>query len=310
MDEQRSPESPQQPSVVVVGHAARDLVLRAGSLPDAGGSAAVDERIERLGGKGANIAVGVRQLHPSAAVALVAVLGDDAPGESGRREAVAAGIDVSLVARRGGTALLVDLVSGEGERRLLEHVTPESQVTTADVDAAEAALAGAHVVVLQLQQPADALVRAARIAFEGGARIVLDGAIEGDERDELLSVAEVVRADAEEASILAGVEVATRDDARRAAEGLLGRGARVVALSVPDEGDLVCWHGGERFLPHVEQRVVDPTGGGDAFVAGIVTGMLLGAEPGRIGEIASQAAGSTVQRLGGHPELSPPVEEG
>jgi len=306
VDEQRSPESPQQPSVVVVGHAARDLVLRAGSLPEAGGSADVDERIERLGGKGANIAVGVRQLHPSAAVALVAALGDDAPGESGRREAVAAGIDVSLVARRGGTALLVDLVSGEGERRLLEHVTPESQVTTADVDAAGAALADADIVVLQLQQPADALVRAARIAFEGGARIVLDGAIEGDERDELLSVAEVVRADAAEASILMGVEVLTRDDARRAAEGLLGRGVRLVALAVPDEGDLVCWQGGERFLPHVEQRVVDPTGGGDAFIAGIVAGMLLGAEPGRIGEIASRAAGSTVQRLGGHPELSPP----
>ncbi len=48
--------------VVVLGQVGRDLVLRVGALPEAGGSAAVSERREMLGGKGANQAVTLAQL--------------------------------------------------------------------------------------------------------------------------------------------------------------------------------------------------------------------------------------------------------
>jgi ribokinase len=290
--------------VVVIGHAARDLVLRVDGLPEAGGSGAVLERIERLGGKGANIAVGIRQLNPDVAVRLVAALGADAAGDAARQEAIEAGLDVAHVARRGRTALLVDLVTAPGERRLLEDATDESFVTVDDIAGAAEALRGADIVVLQLQQPGDVLVEAARIAHDGGARILIDGAIDGDARDTLLSLATAVRADAHEASLLSGVEIERREDAERAAADLLDRGPSLVALAVPEEGDLVAWHGGSRLYPHGDEPVADPTGGGDAFVAGLVTGMLRGDRPAQAGELASRAAGSTVQRLGGHPELA------
>lgn len=45
--------------LVVVGQVARDLVLRIDQLPAAGGSVDVARRRELLGGKGANIAVGL-----------------------------------------------------------------------------------------------------------------------------------------------------------------------------------------------------------------------------------------------------------
>lgn len=290
--------------VVVIGHAARDLVLRSDGMPDAGGSTTVEERIERLGGKGANIAVGIRQLHPDAPVRLVAALGTDDAGDAAHAEAVEAGIDVTHVARRGRTALLVDLVTADGERRLFEDATEESFVTVDDVAGAAEALRGADVVVLQLQQPGDALVEAARLAHAGGARIVIDGAIEGDARDALLELATIVRADAQEAPLLTGVEIEGRADAERAAADLLERGAQLVALSVPDAGDLVAWPGGSQLHPHGEERIVDPTGAGDAFVAGLVTGLLRGDDPERIGQLAAAAAAATVQRLGGHPELA------
>lgn len=62
--------------VVVVGQVARDLVLVVDEVPGPGGTAAVRERREMLGGKGANIAVGLAQL--GAPVALVG-------GRGGRR---------------------------------------------------------------------------------------------------------------------------------------------------------------------------------------------------------------------------------
>ncbi len=297
-------------SVVVVGHAARDLVLRVDEIPEAGASATVDRRIERLGGKGANIAVGLRQLEPSVATVLVAVLGADAAGEDALREASDAGIDVRHVARRGTTALLVDLVAGEGERRLLEHVTEESLLTAHDIRAVEDELRAAAVVVLQLQQPDDALLMAARAAHASGARIVLDGATEGSARDELLSLATVVRADAAEAVILAGIEIDGVDDAERAARELLAQGPSLVALSVPDVGDLLVWDGGTQLYPHGDAPVVDPTGAGDAFVAGLVAGLARGSAPREIGRLAADAAAATVQRLGGHPELGALADDG
>jgi ribokinase len=290
--------------IVVVGHAARDLVLRSDGMPEAGGSTTVEQRIERLGGKGANIAVGIRQLNPEASVRLVAALGIDDAGDAAHAEAGDAGIDMTHVVRRGRTALLVDLVTADGERRLFEDATPESFATLDDIAGAAEVLRGAAIVVLQLQQPGDALVEAARLAHAGGARIVLDGAIEGDARDALLALATIVRADAQEAPTLTGVEIERRADAERAAADLLERGAQLVALSVPDEGDLVVWPGGARLYPHGEERIADPTGGGDAFVAGLVTGLLRGHDPERIGQLAADAAAATVQRLGGHPELA------
>ena len=48
--------------IVVVGQIARDLVLVVDEVPGPGGTAPVRERREMLGGKGANIAVGLAQL--------------------------------------------------------------------------------------------------------------------------------------------------------------------------------------------------------------------------------------------------------
>ena len=96
--------------IVVVGQVGRDLVLTVEELPAAGSAAAVLERQELLGGKGANQAVGCRQL--GAEVGLVGVVGTDPAGEAVLAQAAGDGIDVGAVVRRSGapTALLVDLV--------------------------------------------------------------------------------------------------------------------------------------------------------------------------------------------------------
>ncbi|MFI9009267.1 hypothetical protein ACIGNX_18765 [Actinosynnema sp. NPDC053489] len=59
--------------IAVVGRIARDLVLVVPEVPATGGSAGVLERREMLGGKGADIARGTRQL--GATAALVGVVG-------------------------------------------------------------------------------------------------------------------------------------------------------------------------------------------------------------------------------------------
>jgi ribokinase len=288
--------------IAVVGQLARDLVLLTDAVPEAGGSGVVRERRELLGGKGANHALGLHQL--GAEVSLVAVAGDDAAGAWALSQAGRDGIDVSGVRRRGSTALLVDVVEQGGPRRLLEHVPDEALLTADDVRAAAELIRGADTVCLQLQQPAEALLAAAELARAGGARVLLDGAIDEPARGELLTAAQVVRADAKEASLLSDIEITGRAGAERAAAALLDRGPALAAVGVPGEGDLVAWAGGSVFLPFGDAEVVDVTGAGDAFLAGLVTGVRLGWQPERAGRLAAAAAASTVQRLGGRPDLT------
>jgi ribokinase len=310
--------------VVVLGQVGRDLVLRLAALPEAGGSAQATARHELLGGKGANQAVALAQL--GVPVALVGVLGDDRAGAEVRAQALADGIDVSGVVTRPGaaTALLVDLVEGGGRRRLVEDVPREVLLTPADVEAATDPLGGCQVLVVQLQQPGEA-VCAALERVPDTAFVVADGA-PGDEatRTAVLGRAAVVRADEVEAGRLVGRDLAGVDDAREAAAELLTAGPRLVALSVGREGDLVSWRAGpplgaaaldqeadpdwadgEVLVPHLGGEPVDRTGAGDAFVAALAAALLGGAGPEDAAWVAAAAAAVTVAHAGGRPALDP-----
>jgi ribokinase len=168
-------------------------------------------------------------------------------------------------------------------------------------------------------------VRAAVEKVPDTALVVTDGA-PGDERTRtaVLRRADVVRADAEEAQLLTGRELGGVDGAREAAAELLTTGARLVALALGAEGNLVAWRAGPAPGLAAEELDVDPrwadgdvvvpllvsapvntTGGGDAYVAALTAALLGGAGPEDAAWVASAAAALTVARLGGRPGLTP-----
>lgn len=294
--------------VVVVGQVGRDLVLAVPEIPDGGGAVDVTERRELLGGA-VNQAVGCRQLGLTTAV--VGVVGDDDAGRDVVAQARADGLDVGGVRERPGavTALFVDVVEPDGTRRLLEHVPEEVRLTADDVRHAEALLRAARVLLVQAAQPTAAVREVLRIGRDAGALVVLDGApAEPAAVDELLTLADVVRADAGEAPVLLGY---APDDAAATAEGaraLVDRGPRVVALAAGGVGDVVAWREPDGavvdvLLPLLGESPVDPTGGGDAFLAGWVTARLDGQDDETAAWWAASAATRTVRTLGGRPDL-------
>ncbi|SMC58817.1 PfkB family carbohydrate kinase [Lentzea albidocapillata] len=280
--------------VVVVGQVGRDLVLVVDEVPEAGGSTPVRERREMLGGKGANIAVGLAQL--GAPVALVGVVGDDDVGARLIARAGADGIATEGVVRRPecDTALFVDVVADGW--RYLEDV-PDG-VLLREEDLPIEVIARAATVVVQLQQPPEVALKAARAA---SGRVVLDGAPERL-RDELLACADVVRADHREAEQLTGRKIRSADDALAAASELMPK--ELVAFAVDGVGNVFMWDGGELVVPLGDVEVVDTTGGGDAFVAGLAFALTRGDGPGQAARLAVEASGATVTHPGGRPNLT------
>ncbi|MEB3982856.1 PfkB family carbohydrate kinase [Mycobacterium sp. 663a-19] len=286
--------------VVVIGQIGCDLVLRTGAPPSASESTTVLQRKELLGGKGANQAVGLAQL--GVPVALIGVVGDDIAGAFVLEQAELDGIDIGGVVRRGATALLIDLVAPPPRRMLLEDVPESSLVQVADLD--RSLLDSADTVSIQLQQPAATALAAARRGRRCGARVVADGAPPQDILADLLASVDVMRADAAEVALIAGRTIGTVREAAELAQDLLARGPELVAIAVPDVGDLVAWSDGSELFEFADVDVVDPTGAGDAFVAGLISALRDGAEPQRAGRRAAAAASATVQRLGGRPDLT------
>ncbi|HEX7304858.1 PfkB family carbohydrate kinase [Lentzea sp.] len=282
--------------IVVIGQLARDLVLVVDEVPGPGGTTPVRERREMLGGKGANIAVGLAQL--GAPVALVGVVGDDDTGERLIARAAADGIATEGVVRRPdtGTGLIVDLVADGW--RYLEHL-PEAVLLRED-DLPLDVIAGAAAVVVQLQQPPEVALAAARAAR---GRVVLDGAPERL-ADELLARADVVRADHREAELLSGRTIGTADDAVEAARAVLAKGPDLVAFAVDDVGNVFVWDSGELVLPLGDVEVVDTTGGGDSFVAALTFALTRGDGVEEAARRAVEASGDTVAHLGGRPTLT------
>ncbi|MBB3678105.1 ribokinase [Modestobacter versicolor] len=293
---------------VVVGQVGRDLVLEIDRLPRGGRSTTVHRRRELLGGRGAQQAVALVQLGCPAAV--VGVLGDDPAGDQVLAQAVADGLWISGIARRPvPTALLVDLVEPGGTRRLLEEAPGPTLLTAADVAAAAPLLARAGAVVLQLEQPGEA-VRAALAATGRGALRVADGAPpDAGTREALLASVDVLRADAVEAGLWVDGELGGLDDVRAAAEELCAAGPRVVSVATGEDGDLTVWRepGGrlrEELVPLLADDPADPTGG-DPVVAALTVALLRGADPATAAWEAGAAAALTVPGTGGRRRLDP-----
>jgi len=291
----------------VVGQITRDLVLTVDQVPAPTNTTRVRERRGNLGGKGGNQAVGLAQL--GVRVSLLGVVGDDQVGRRVLDQARSDGIDTSPVVRRSGTetAVVVNIVDGEGQWHYLESMPPATLLAEPDVAAAQA-LDVASAVLVQLQQPTST-ARACRGTPCPRCRarvLLLDGAPEDErQRDALLATADTVGADTREAEKLTGTRVTDAESALRVGRELLRLGPWMVALEVSSDGNVFIWHGGEALIPLVDTPVVDTTGAGDALVAGLVAALLRRQEPRQAAHFAVAAAAATGDMPAGGPTCRP-----
>jgi ribokinase len=199
--------------------------------------------------------------------------------------------------------LVVDVVTADGQWRYLESVPEPALLTGSDLAPAAELLRRASTVVLQLQQPANAVL-AALEHLSPDCRVIMDGVPENlPTRDRILAAA-TVRLDAHEAELLAEDPIPDEATARTVARELLIRGPELVVMAIGTAGNLVADRDDATLLPLTDQHVVDTTGGGDAFVAGLTWALSRGEDGVGAARRGTAAAGLTVGHPGGRPDLS------
>ena len=120
---------------------------------------------------------------------------------------------------------------------------------------------------MQLETPVDTLIRAARLAREGGALVVLNPAPFPKEPlpAELLALVDIITPNETEASMMAGISVTDEASALQAILKIQATGIKQVILTAGSKGAytteadrLVC-------IPSERVRAVDTTAAGDTF---------------------------------------------
>jgi sugar/nucleoside kinase (ribokinase family) len=256
--------------VVVAGDVATDVVVLLSGEP-APGSDRPAAITTRGGGAGANVAAHLAAL--GTPVLLAGCVGDDDAGATLAADLAAAGVALALRTVRGAaTGTIVSLVEPDGSRSMLADRGANRALRAGDVPVPTAAghLHLSGYVLLDPDSRAAGLA-AMEEAVDAGCTVSLDPAsIRPLTRygvDRWLAdtaAATLLLPNAEEARLLTGCA-----DVAAAAVALADR-HRVVAVSLGGDGAL--WASGRELVhrPAHPTTVVDTTGAGDAFAAGLL----------------------------------------
>lgn len=259
------------PQVIVVGDVCTDVVAVLSGTPAPGSDRPAAIR-SRGGGAGANVAAHLAALGTT--VQLVGCIGDDPAGAGLAAELSAAGVQLALrVVPGAGTGTIVSLVEPGGERSMLADRGANLDLHPDDVPPL-APPTHLHLSGYTLLDPGprEAGLAALTAAVEAGCTVSVDPASTepltayGVQRwlaD--TAAATLLLPNAEEARLLTGCRDTV--DAARA----LAQVHAVVAVSLGAEGAL--WASGAElaYRPAHRVAVVDTTGAGDAFAAGLLS---------------------------------------
>ncbi|MCF5665593.1 MULTISPECIES: ribokinase [Pseudomonas fluorescens group] len=289
--------------VVVVGSLNMDLVTRASRLPRAGETLIGQTFSTVPGGKGANQAVASARL--GADVSMIGCVGTDAYGTQLRDALQVEGIDcqaVSTVDGSSGVALIV--VDDSSQNAIVIVAGSNGELTPASLQAFDAVLQAADVIVCQLEVPMNTVGYALKRGRELGKTVILNPApASAPLPAEWYASIDYLIPNESEATALSGVTVDSIDSAKAAANHLIQAGAGKVIITLGAQGALFTDGQGFEHLLAPKVKAVDTTAAGDTFVGGFAAALANGkseAEAIRFGQVA---AALSVTRAGAQPSI-------
>lgn len=287
-----------RPKVCVVGSFMTDLVFRVKRFPRPGESMPGEEFGLFLGGKGFNQAIACHRL--GAEVTMVGRIGQDYFGDLFLQKMAAEGISADFVVRDAevGTGVACPMVDSSGQNAIIGIARANLRLEMEQVERAQAAIAGADVLMLQFEVPPAVSLRAATIARAAGTLILFDPApvhnIAGLSKEPI----DYLVPNEIEAAELAGPK-----SIDLWAEEELAAGRRAVIVSVGADGAVVYDRNGRRRVPAFKVKVIDSTGAGDAFRAGLAVSFARGLEIDEAVRFANACGALACTVLGAEPAM-------
>jgi len=297
-----------KPEVVVFGSAALDTYGSTEKLPAPEETVYVEERGRYPGGMGANVAVALSRL--DVPVAFVGKIGSDSAGRLLLESLRQNNVDVShLVLAELESLQTLILNDGSGKRWLFTMGSPKTAISLTSPDEvdwkpiAESRIVYVGEVFLELAPALASFAKKRRktVVYRPGTPYLRLGL------EKLRGVLENVNVFILNQLGWQALREASKAEMETPAD-LLKNGPATVIMTKGAKGCEVHTHEGSFVMPvpttlQTRFRVVDPTGAGDSFSAGLMKGLLLGWELKKAVQYGQAAAAITCSRLGAAPAL-------
>lgn len=288
-----------------MGGPALDWIARVPYVPPPDGNVVATEVLRAPGGLGANVAVALARLGHH--VRLLGAVGDDEAGHWLRRALAQAGVETSslLVRPAVPTYGCFIAVTPAGERLIFGLPGAAVLERAAELDRAAVRQARAVHIVQGYCEVAWAAMEEARAV--GGFISYAPGDVRW--ADGPAAVREVARGvdllvvNRVEAAALTG-----EDDPAVALQRLLAGGPRCAVVTVGAMGAWVGQGAQTTLIPAFPVPAADTTGAGDAFAAGLLTGLLAGRSPEQAARLGAAVAALKLRTPGAQAGL-PTIEE-
>lgn len=282
--------------IVVVGSHAPGLLIRVKRVPRAGETVLGWDFAEpQDGGKGSNQAIAAARLGGN--VGFVGCVGKDRIGDEGSKWMAEAGIDIRFLKRHAGVGSGVGFIVLDemGIPAMITSMGANAELHLDDVEAALNSLSDATIFLTQFEIPVELALDAARLARMHGMTTIVNPAPAPDGIPAGLEWASVLAPNESEALAMlqmdAGAECAPvwlAEEVRRRS------GAETVLVTLGAKGVAGCDATGSWHVSAPQVQVVDTSGAGDVFCAGLAVALSEGSSIRAASVWACHAASASV----------------
>ena len=296
--------------VTIMGIFAVDLSFRVRRLPAWGETVFGSTFQLGPGGKGSNQAIAAARL--GCEVHFISKVGADTFGDLARRFHAEAGVKSDFMLTTadlatGAAAIIVDEQNGENA----VIVTPgaANALMAEEIDTATEQIARSACFMTQLELSMHLVEHGLRVARKLGVPTILNPAPACECNDSFLELCDYITPNETEAAALTGMPVETIEQIQKAAEALLRRGPRHVAITLGARGAFVMSGKLAQHIPAFQAGpVIETTGAGDAFNGGFAVGIAEGMNFKEAAQFGCAVAGISVTRPGTAPSMPSRVE--
>lgn len=290
-------------TITVVGSFAVGLTIRTQRMPVFGETLIGSDFDMGPGGKGSNQAVAAARL--GAHASFCGIVGDDKLADIALDLYAAEGVDTTWLKKSTtmATGVGVIILDEGGRNGIILDMSANKLMDAAFVDGLEQQIARSDAVMTVLEIPVPAAARAMELGRRHGVRTILNPAPATRLDDAVLSNVDYLTPNETELRILMGLLPDDSTPTETLARDLHARGVRNLVVTMGSEGALVLNDDGLRIVPGVPIEVVDTTGAGDAFNAGLATALCEGRALDEAVRYANCAGAIACTRLGVIPAL-------
>lgn len=283
--------------ILVIGSSNTDMTIKSDGLPLPGQTILGGRFVMGPGGKGANQAVAAKRLGGD--VEFICKVGHDIFGKNATDGYKKEGIDISHILYStdpSGVALI--LVDKTGENVISVAPGANGDLSVEDIESIADVIKESDYLILQLEIPIDAVIRAAQIAHEAGVYVILNPAPACELPSKIFQYISLITPNQTETELMTGVKLNNEQSFVTAVDGFNRMGVKDVIITLGSKGSLVCTDGKHEFVPAIKVNAVDATAAGDTFCGAVCVALSQGKDLKEAAAFATKAASLTVQKMG------------